>query len=183
MYKKEDIILELMKDENYTPMKAKEIAMILGVPKKEYNEFQEVIRTLEENYKIIKNRKNRYKLVGANFHEGIYRKNRKGFGFVKISDEEEIYITKENSLNALNGDTVVVEIIEEKNKVKSAEGKIRKILKHEKTTVVGTFQNRQNFGFVVPRRQALGTDIFISKTNFRKSKRWTQSVSPNNQIP
>ena len=32
MIKKEDIILEFMKDENYTPMKAKEISMLLGVP-------------------------------------------------------------------------------------------------------------------------------------------------------
>ena len=32
---KENIILEFMKDENYTPMKAKEIAILLGVPKKE----------------------------------------------------------------------------------------------------------------------------------------------------
>ena len=28
-------ILELLKDENYVPMKAKEIAMIMRVPKKE----------------------------------------------------------------------------------------------------------------------------------------------------
>ena len=54
MIKKEDIILEFMKDENYTPMKAKEIAMLLGVPKKEYNEFNQILKTLEENYKIVK---------------------------------------------------------------------------------------------------------------------------------
>ena len=43
---------------------------------------------------------------------GIYRKNQKGFGFVKLEDqEEEIYISRENSLNALNGDTVSIQII------------------------------------------------------------------------
>ena len=51
---KENIILEFMKDENYTPMKAKEIAIILGVPKKEYNEFTQTLRSLEENYKVVK---------------------------------------------------------------------------------------------------------------------------------
>ena len=45
---------------------------------------------------------------------------------------------------------MLVEIIEEKNKVKNAEGKVVRILKHEKDTVVGTFQNNKNFGFVVP---------------------------------
>lgn len=171
MIDKKDIILEFMKDENYTPMKAKEIAMILGVPKKEYNKFSETLKELEESYKIVKNKKNRYRIIGENFKEGIYRKNQKGFGFVKIEGEEdEIYISKENSLRALNGDRVLVEIIEEKNKIKNAEGKIKKIIKHEKDTVVGTFQKNDNFGFVVPDDKSLGTDIFISKNNFGKAR-------------
>ncbi len=168
---KQELILNFMKDENYTPMKAKEMAMILGVPKKEYNQFLDIIRYLEENYKIVKNRKNRYRLIGENFVEGIYRKNQRGFGFVKIDDrEDEIYIAKEDSLNALNGDRVLIEITEEQNKVKRAEGKIKKIIKHEKETVVGTFQESRNFGFVVPDDKAFGTDIFISKGKFLNAK-------------
>lgn len=168
---KQELILNFMKDENYTPMKAKEMAMILGVPKKEYNQFLDIIRYLEENYKIVKNRKNRYRLIGENFVEGIYRKNQRGFGFVKIDDrEDEIYIAKEDSLNALNGDRVLIEITEEQNKLKRAEGKIKKIIKHEKETVVGTFQESRNFGFVVPDDKAFGTDIFISKGKFLNAK-------------
>lgn len=168
---KQELILNFMKDENYTPMKAKEMAMILGVPKKEYNQFLDIIRYLEGNYKIVKNRKNRYRLIGKNFVEGIYRKNQRGFGFVKIDDrEDEIYIAKEDSLNALNGDRVLIEITEEQNKVKRAEGKIKKIIKHEKETVVGTFQESRNFGFVVPDDKAFGTDIFISKGKFLNAK-------------
>lgn len=171
MIDKKEIILEFMKDDNYTPMKAKEMAIILGVPKKEYHKFSEILKELEENYKIVKNKKNRYKIIGDNFQEGIYRKNQKGFGFVKIEgQEDEIYISKENSLRALNGDKVLVEIIEEKNKIKNAEGKIKKILKHEKDTLVGTFQKSENFGFVVPDDRSLGTDIFISKNNFGKAR-------------
>ncbi len=103
--------------------------------------------------------------------EGTYRKNQKGFGFVKIENQEdEIYIAKENSLKALNGDKVLIKIIEEKSKDKKAEGKIIKIVKHEKETVVGIFQKSKNFGFVVPDDKSLGTDIFISKKNFEKAK-------------
>ena len=104
---------------------------------------------------------------------GIYRKNQKGYGFVKIEEqEEEIYIAKENSLNALNGDTVSIEILQEANKEKDkkAEGKIVKIIRHEKDTVVGTFQKSRNFGFVVPDDKNFGTDIFISKSNWGKAR-------------
>lgn len=171
MEEQEQKILELLKDEEYPPMKAKQIAMVMRVPKNEYNEFLNILGNLEMKMKIQKNRKNQYRIVEKVYYDGIYRKNAKGFGFVKIENEEdEIYIAKNNSSNALNGDEVLIEIIEEKNKVKKAEGKIVRILKHEKDTVVGIFQNNKNFGFVVPDDKNLGTDIFISKKNFGKAK-------------
>lgn len=170
MTKKEEIILEFMKDPEYKPMKAKEIAIILGVPKKEYPKFQEAIAELEKEFKIGKNHKNKYKVIKEEYKEGNFRKNAKGFGFVNIGEEDEIYISKENTNNALNGDIVLVEILEEKNKLKKAEGKIKKIIKHEKDTIVGTFQNNRNFGFVVPDDKNFGTDIFISKSNFGKAR-------------
>ena len=103
--------------------------------------------------------------------EGIYRKNQKGFGFVKIEErEDEIYIAKKNSINALNGDKVLIKIIEEKTDSKKAEGRIIKVLERKKDTVVGTFQYSRSFGFVVPDDKNFGTDIFISKKNFGKAK-------------
>lgn len=171
MEEQEQKILELLKDEEYPPMKAKQIAMVMRVPKNEYNEFLNILGNLEMKMKIQKNRKNQYRIVEKVYYDGIYRKNAKGFGFVKIENEEdEIYIAKNNSSNALNGDEVLIEIIEEKNKVKKAEGKIVRILKHEKDTVVGIFQNNKNFGFVVPDDKNFGTDIFISKKNFGKAR-------------
>ena len=102
---------------------------------------------------------------------GTYRKNQKGFGFVKLEDQEdEIYIAKENSLNALNGDTVGIEITKNKEADKKEEGKIIKIIRHEKDTIVGTFQKNRNFGFVVPDDKNFGTDIFISKANWGKAR-------------
>lgn len=171
MEEQEQKILDLMKDDEYRPMKAKEIAMIMRVPKKEYNDFLEVLGKLELEFKIEKNRKNRYKITEKTYYDGIYRKNQKGFGFVRIEgQEDEIYISKENSLNALNGDRVVIEILEEKNKVKNAEGRVAKILKHEKDTIVGIFQNNKTFGFVIPDDKNFGTDIYISKNNFGKAR-------------
>ena len=145
MKEKEEKILEFMRDKDYVPMKAKEIAMLMRVPKAEYNEFLEILGNLELELKIQKNRKNRYRISEKIYYAGVYRKNQKGFGFAKVEEQiEEIYISKDNSLNAVNCDKVLIEIIEEGNKVKRPEGKIVKILKHEKDTVVGIFQNNKN---------------------------------------
>lgn len=172
MENRKNVILELMKTKEYVPMKAKEIAVLLGVPKKEYGDFLAVLQELEKEFKIGKNRKNRYRAIDDEFVSGVYRKNQKGFGFVKFEDkQEEIYISKDNSLHALNGDRVLVKILlEEKNRIKKTEGKIVRILKHEKDTIVGTFQSNRNFGFVVPDDKNFGTDIYISKKNFGKAR-------------
>lgn len=106
-----------------------------------------------------------------NLFEGTFRRNPKGFGFVKCEElEEEIHIASDKTLDALNGDVVLVKLLKKEGKEKSKEGRILKILKHDKTTVVGTFQNSRNFGFVVPDDKKFGTDIFISKKNFKNAQ-------------
>lgn len=171
MEEREKKIIEFMKDKNYTPMKAKEIAMILGIPKNEMHILNEILGKLEKEYKIVKNRKNRYRINDEKMLEGIYRRNAKGFGFVKTDEEEEeIYISREDSMHALSGDKVIIKIKEKSERGQRKEGRIVSILKHEKDTIVGTFQNNKNFGFVVPDDKSFGTDIFISKSNFGKAR-------------
>lgn len=172
MNEKKNKILEFMQDEQYIPMKAKEIANILNVPKSEYEDFRNLLNQLEEENKVQKNKKSKYKLIdNSKFLTGIFRANQRGFGFVKLEDsDEEIYISEHNTKNALNGDKVFVEIIDESCDNLHKEGKIVKILKHEKDTVVGLFQKSKNFAFVVPDDKKLGTDIFISKKNFGKAR-------------
>ena len=173
MEDKENLILNFMAEETYVPMKAKEIATILCVPKTEYSVFNEVLKKLEEEYKIQKNRKSKYSLVDSKrYITGVFRANEKGFGFVKVQGrEDEIYISKNHTKNALNGDTVLIEIVESKKESgHSIEGRIIKILTRDKDTVVGVFVNSRNYGFVVPDDRKLGTDIFISKKNFGKAR-------------
>jgi len=172
MEQKEKIILDLMHDENYVPMKAKEIATLLNVPKNEYQEFRLILNKLVEEGKIEVNRKSKYKLIDeTKYITGIYRKNSKGFGFVKKENsDEEIFISEKYSKNALNGDNVLVEIFQNDTKMAHKEGKIIKIVKHEKDTVVGVFNKSRNFAFVVPDDKNFGTDIYISKKNFGKAK-------------
>ena len=102
---------------------------------------------------------------------GIFRANSKGFGFVQIEGrEEEVFISSKNINGALDGDTVTLAIIKEKDKDRKAEAKITKVVKREKDTVVGIFQKSRNFGFVVPDDKKFATDIFISKNKCKNAK-------------
>ena len=74
MNEKEEMILNFMKDEDYVPMKAKEIAMVLNISKDRYNELIEVLNKLESDLKIVKNRKNRYRINDEKILEGRWRR-------------------------------------------------------------------------------------------------------------
>lgn len=104
--------------------------------------------------------------------EGTFFRNEKGYGFVKLAHEskKDIFIAEKDTKGAFNNDVVAIEIIKTEENGKSAEGKIVKIIKHEKDTLVGTFQKNKNFGFVVPDDKKFGTDIFISKKQFGNAK-------------
>ena len=102
--------------------------------------------------------------------QGKFIGHERGFGFVKISDDEaDIFIAKNNKKDAMNGDIVEVKIIDE-NSGNSREGAIVQVVERNTRQVVGTFEKSRNFGFVIPDDNTLGTDIFISKSNFGKAK-------------
>ena len=167
---KKEKMLEFFKNKDYIPMKAKEIAIILSVPKEEKEEFEKILKELEKDYKIKKNKKNKYVYIEKTFIEGVYKGNENSYGFVETINDNEIFIPSKYKQDVMNGDKVLVEVILEKTKDKKAEGKIVKIINREKTQVVGTFQKSKNFGFVIPDDKKLGTDIFISKKNSLNAK-------------
>ena len=72
--------------------------------------------------------------------KGIFRGNEKGFGFVKIDgQDEEIYISRGNTKDAVNGDEVLIKIIDDTVEGNRKEGKIVKTINHKRNEIVGTF--------------------------------------------
>mgnify|MGYP003291104677 CR=1 FL=1 len=94
-------------------------------------------------------------------YTGKFIANAKGFGFVAAEDlETDIFIGEMDVKGAMHGDTVEVRIRTFRGG-KRPEGVIVKILERDITEVVGTFQRRKNFGFVVCDNQKILQDIYI----------------------
>lgn len=115
-------------------------------------------------------KKKKINLNNPYFKEGTFRRNERGFGFVKIEDDEEIYIASTLTMNAFDGDTVIIKIFEDNRANKRREGKILQITKSSRDYIVGTFKKSKNFGFVIPDNKSSSGDIFISKNDFGKAK-------------
>ena len=172
MEEQKEKILSLMSDKEYVPMKAKEIAQIMCVPKDAYTDFIKILNELVSEYKINISKKGKYALVDdSKYKKGKLQINERKFGFVKIENsDEEIYISGKNINNALNGDIVIVEIIDDSSKDGHKEGKIASIFERDKKSIVGIFEKSKSFGFVIPDDKKFGSDIFISKKKFLGAK-------------
>ncbi len=159
--KRKKLIYDFICDDFYVPMKFKEIAMLLQVPKEARGDLKEVLESLEAEGKIHVTQTGKYMKGEANKLIGYFQANARGFGFVTIENEEEdIFIGEDDLGGAFDGDRVEVVIIK-KPDGKRKEGKIVKILERGVTKVVGYFQRSKNFGFVLPDNQKFQKDIFI----------------------
>ncbi len=151
----------LLHDPSYTPMKLKELAMLLGIPKDQREELREVMDSLVKEGKAGISRKGKYGKPEAFALTGIFSGHSKGFGFVTVEGmEEDIFIPPDKTGGALNGDRVQI-TAEEERTGKRKEGAVVRVLEHANERIVGYFQKNKNFGFVIPDNQKISSDIFI----------------------
>ena len=77
-------IYDIICDEFYVPMKVKEIAIMLNVPKSQRSELQEVLDALVADGKIEVSVKGKYSKAQSKFLTGTFTAHPRGFGFVSI---------------------------------------------------------------------------------------------------
>lgn len=158
---RKEMLVQLVHDKTYVPMKLKELAMLLSVPKEQRDELKEVLDILIAEGKIGISKKGKYGKAEEFALVGTFSGHAKGFGFVTIEGrEQDVFIPADKTKGAMDGDKVQI-VIEGESRGKRAEGAVLRILEHANKTVIGFYQKNKNFGFVLPDNQKLGQDIFI----------------------
>ena len=161
MEERKHMLLDLMKDPTYVPMKLKELAMLLGVPKEQRRELEEVLNELVVSGKVGISKKGKYARSEVFAQTGIFTAHHRGFGFVTIEGrEDDLFIPPDDTGDAMDGDTVQV-IINENGRGGRTEARVLKVLKHANETLIGTFEKNKNFGFVIPDNPRITMDVFI----------------------
>lgn len=155
------IIQDIIESDNYIPIKAKELAILLNVPKASRDELDEVLDELVNEGKISVTKKGKYTKSDGSMVSGKFQSTARGFGFVLVENQEDIYIPEGECDNAFNGDTVLVAITKGEQEGKRREGKIIRIIEHGNDRIVGLYQNNKTFGFVIPDNKRFTKDIFI----------------------
>ncbi len=171
-----DEILELMKEAKQ-PLSLNEIADELGL---EFVDLEPVLIEMEMKGILILTRKAKYGIPEhMNLRAGRIQRNQKGFAFLITEDptEEDIYISGDDLNNALNNDRVIIRLYKQTSPGKRAEGRVIRILERANNKVVGTYEEGNGFGFVIPDDRRLGADLFIPKKNARGAREGMKVVA------
>ncbi len=161
--KRKKIIYEFMCDDMYVPMKLKELAILLQVPKEQRSELKAVMDALEAEGKVHVSQKGKYLKGAGRTLRGVYQAHPRGFGFVTIEGEtDDIFIPEKETNGALHGDTVEI-LLTASPEGKRKEGKIVKIAERGTAKIVGLYQvaKGKHYGFVIPDNQRFLQDIFV----------------------
>ncbi len=156
------MIQKLMDEPAYVPMKLKELAILLNIPKPRREELKEVLDSLLAEGKIGISKKGKYGKPDIGSVVGVYSGHPRGFGFVSVEGRDsDVFIPEEKTGGALHGDTVQIVVESEAEGARRAVGRVIRVVDHANGTVIGFYQKNKNFGFVIPDNQKLGKDIFI----------------------
>lgn len=160
------LILRLMGEKSYKPMKEKELAILLEVKSEDREYLKEALNALLSEGTAVITKRGRYMLPEIRNITGIYRSTRHGYGFLELkdADEEDYFIEEGASMNAFDGDTVEAKPVNygtsRGGRHKSAE--ICAVIKRAHETLVGTYDKSANrYGFVKPDNSRINRDIFI----------------------
>ena len=160
---RKEVLTSFFLNEQYKLATRKQIISLFRIPKNDLDILDSILNELQEQGIIYLDDSKRYvPIANKNLVKCTYQAKSGNYGFGIVEDGEDFYISSKNLNGAMNGDDVLVEILNTTGK--SKEGKVVKILKRNVTQVVGRFEKSRNFGFVIPIDDTI-QDIYISKKN------------------
>lgn len=160
---RKETIYNLICDELYVPMKVKEIATVLQIPKSDRDDLKEVLDSLVEDGKVELTARGKYIKSEVKTNVGTFEATSRGFGFISIENsDQDLFVSEKDTNNAMHGDLVEFNISRSQHG-KRKEAKITKILQHNTTELVGTYEAVKSFGFVIPDNPRFDQDIFVTK--------------------
>jgi len=140
-----------MTEPAYKPMNKGELYKVFDIRKKETKGFAALLAEMEKDGDIVKSHTEHYGIPEKmGLVVGKFQGHQRGFGFVIAEVERpDIFIPADNVNGAMNGDKVLAKILKIENSGKKCEGEIAKVIERSNKTIIGTYEDSSNFGFVV----------------------------------
>ncbi len=159
----EERIIELLKNTDKA-LSVEEINDELGFNSvDELKQLLKVLNEMEDSLKIYRTKKNNYLLfTNSHLKLGTMIANKKGYGFVDIDGDDDVFIAPTNMNGAIHGDRVIVEITSPKGI--DLEGRIVKIVDRKFKQMVGEVYYNKNTPYVDLDDERVKITVKLDKT-------------------
>ena len=156
-------ILNILKEENRA-YSAIELKDILGLnTTEEITMMMNTLNELESDLTIYHTNKDKYiDFEYSHLKKGKLDLNDKGYGFVVLKDEPDIYIDAKNINHAADGDLVIAEVISKTSGAKK-EGRILRIAKRSYGPLIGEFVNQGGKPTIIPNDKKFKQKVVLTK--------------------
>lgn len=165
-------LINFMTEQAYKPMNIAELSRVFDIKKKDMKEFSNLLAEMEQNADVVRTHGEYYGIPEKmGLVIGKFQGHQRGFGFVIAEVERpDVFIPADNLNGAMNGDKVLAKILKEENSGKKCEGEIVRVIERSNKTIIGTYEDSSNFGFVVADDKRIAQDIFIPKSERNGAK-------------
>ena len=173
----DDVILELLRQSKYEPLKSKALARKLNVPQSDYAEFRRQLKEMARKGRIEVGKGNVVRLpTGRAELVGIYRGIRKGGGFVRPKagqglPVEDVFIRSKHAADAASGDLVLVHLRRARGRPGRAnEGEVVEIIERATDRFVGAYRTAEGEGFVRVDGGIFHEEIYVGDANAKDAR-------------
>ncbi len=169
----ENKVIKILSENTRNKYSLKELSKILKIKKHKYKELVHTLYNLLKEGRIeLKNKKyyikkyvKKEKKIKTGVFEGIFDASAlsrdKSFAFV-ICEDFDVFVSSEDIKNSFDGDTVLVEVYQQRGKKRY--GKILKIIKRKRDKIVGTIFRYKSKDILIPDNKKIHKDFKIVKT-------------------
>jgi ribonuclease R len=144
------------------PLKIREVARALDVPRRELRALRELLRRLEDEGKLRRGSNRRYQSPSSpDIVVGRLHGTRGGFAFILRDDAPDVYVRAENLGDAVHGDTVMARLRRRQGRL---EGVVEKVVQAGRQLVSGTLRQDAYGWFLDPDEDRIGRDVNLTRS-------------------
>lgn len=164
---KEESIVELLQEVRGRTLPLNELCGRLGIGRQGRREIRQLLDSLVLSRKVERRGGNRFGigLSSTPLSIGTLIPHQDGYGFVRLSAGDDIFIPARSMAGGLPGDQVEVQLVPGRRGGRS-EGRIVRIVERVVKTVVGRFAGGERVGRLIPDDPRFTRDVIIPKAAF-----------------
>jgi len=158
-------ILDLFAKKPKTRLTPGEIQKRAGFGRDELQRVIDALRELTREGRIVRMKKNHYALPDAqNLVTGRVHAHPDGFGFLILDDKgaEDLYLNRREMRRVMHGDRVMVRA--DRKKRGGVEAHVVQILERAQKRLIGTYNEFDGRGYLIPMDPRIGTAIPLQQT-------------------